>query len=388
MHVAVLFENIGGYHAARLRAAVAACAERKWKFTAIQISDAQGEHPWGAAEMNFPVRTVLARNGGNAALTAAELRESGPLVAALLDDLRPTAVALPGWGFPYSRSALAWCRRNRVPAVLMSESKFDDGKRFWLREFLKARIARKFQAALVGAQSHADYLIRLGMSPEKIFRGYDVVDNAHFARAAGVAREHPDAARARQPMIPASPYFLAVTRLIPRKNIARLLEAFATYRSRVRGPDVWDLAVCGSGAEEPRLRDFLRARELEGCVHFPGFLTYAQMGDWYGLAGAFIHPALQEQWGLVVNEAMASGIPALVSDRCGCFPELVREGVTGFGFDPTDREQITRLMLRCAGGGIDPGAMGRAAVEQMKHFTPQHFADGLIRSVKAAGARA
>src|SRR3989442_10274262 len=146
MHVAVLLENIGGYHAARLRAAHAVCTEKKWTFTAIQISDAQGDHPWGVPTMEFPVETVIPRNGKTGALTAGELRASGPRVAALLDRLRPAAIALPGWGFPYSRAALAWCARNRVAAVLMSESKFDDESRFWLKEFLKARLARKFHA--------------------------------------------------------------------------------------------------------------------------------------------------------------------------------------------------------------------------------------------------
>jgi glycosyltransferase involved in cell wall biosynthesis len=84
---------------------------------------------------------------------------------------------------------------------------------------------------------------------------------------------------------------------------------------------------------------------------------------------------------------MAAGLPVLVSNRCGCYPELVRDKITGVGFDPEQAEQITELMLTCAGGGIDRTAMGRAAAAHMDNFSPQHFADGLIRAIDTAGTR-
>jgi 1,2-diacylglycerol 3-alpha-glucosyltransferase len=59
-----------------------------------------------------------------------------------------------------------------------------------------------------------------------------------------------------------------------------------------------------------------------------------------GLASAFIQASTTEQWGLVVNEAMASGLPVLVSERCGCAPDLVKNGVNGYTFDPYDIKEI------------------------------------------------
>ena len=189
MHVAVVFENIGGYHAARLLATYQMCQERGWQMTAIQITDQQGEHPWGKlSSIGFPVETVL--TSFNPKLSRDEgLRRSGKLLRRLLSALRPDVVAIPGWGFDYARVALHWCRSSGACAVLMSESKRDDEKRAFWKEWLKKRLfVRYFSSAIVGAKSHKNYLTDLGMKDSRIFLGYDVVDNHYFAEAARQAR--------------------------------------------------------------------------------------------------------------------------------------------------------------------------------------------------------
>src|SRR5207244_4064698 len=101
------------------------------------------------------------------------------------------------------------------------------------------------------------------------------------------------------------------------KNLPRLLEAFAGYR-RLAGDAAWELVLLGDGPLRPELVALLKDLELDGHVLLPGFKQYDELPAYYGLAGAFIHASTTEQWGLVVNEAMASGLPVLVSDRCGC----------------------------------------------------------------------
>jgi glycosyltransferase involved in cell wall biosynthesis len=86
-------------------------------------------------------------------------------------------------------------------------------------------------------------------------------------------------------------------------------------------------------------------------VLFPGFRKGKELGTYYGLASCFILPSLQEQWGLVVNEAMAAGLPVLVSQTSGCAPDLVQEGVNGFTFDPTNPMQLAELMEKIAQSG-------------------------------------
>jgi 1,2-diacylglycerol 3-alpha-glucosyltransferase len=391
MHIVVLFESIGNYHATRLQATDAVFQRLGWQLTAIQITDRTKEHPWGGLEHKLPfqIKTLVS------ASTSSNLIDhypDSPAAAALLpktlDELEPDVVAIPGWGFRMSRAALRWSNQHRKVAILMSDSKWDDVRRSWWKEQLKSWLyVRKYDAALVAGQLHRDYLIKLGFPSDRIFLGYDVVDNDYFAQCADVARQDPGNVRRRQPNIPAKPYFLAVTRFIQRKNVSRLVDAYAAYSAQIGKDAAWDLVICGSGVEEPAIRRLIGSYHLNSDIHLPGFLTYQEIGDWYGLAHAFIHPALQEQWGLVVNEACAAGLPILCSQTAGVCPELVQDGCNGFIFDPTNTQDLTRTLV--AIHQLDAASrqeFGQLSQKIVANYSPLAFAEGLMSAVKAATA--
>jgi glycosyltransferase involved in cell wall biosynthesis len=102
------------------------------------------------------------------------------------------------------------------------------------------------------------------------------------------------------------------------------------------------------------------------------------------LAGAFVHASTTEQWGLVVNEAMASGLPVLVSNRCGCAPDLVEEGRNGFLFDPYDVSGLADAMYSMAAERTDRVEMGLASQEIIAQWSPQNFAENLARAAERA----
>jgi glycosyltransferase involved in cell wall biosynthesis len=105
----------------------------------------------------------------------------------------------------------------------------------------------------------------------------------------------------------------------------------------------------------------------------------------YGLADAFVHVSTTEQWGLVVNEAMASGLPVMVSNRCGCVYDLIREEYNGFAFDPYDVEQLARLMLRVAEmEDEERSRMGDASRRIIADWGPDRFARGLKEAIECA----
>jgi glycosyltransferase involved in cell wall biosynthesis len=105
-----------------------------------------------------------------------------------------------------------------------------------------------------------------------------------------------------------------------------------------------------------------------GCVIFAGFRQIVELPAFYAAAGAFIHSALSEPWGLVINEAMASGLPILSSNNVGAAEELVIDGETGYLFDPTDLQAISATMQRIADMPEDRrqqmGESARALVEK------------------------
>jgi glycosyltransferase involved in cell wall biosynthesis len=390
MHLVVLFQNVGGYHAARLRALQDLCHEKDWKLTAVQVTDNAREHEWGSLghANNFDLRTLLpaakpldVERGEGAGAAKQALRN-------FLDSAQPDVVAIPGWGSTVARSAHSWAKSHRALAILMSESKRDDHKRSWWKEQLKSRVCvRRFDAALVGGQLHRDYLIELGFPGDRIFLGYDVVDNEYFAERAASARIDPSAARHRDGRIPVRPFFLAVTRFIERKNVVRLIQAFAAYRRQMEENEAWELAICGSGEEESRIRQAIADLNLQKFVHLPGFVSYEQIGDWYGLASAFVHPASQEQWGLVVNEACSAGLPVLCSRTVGARHDLVRENENGWLFDPESQEEMTRALTTMHRLDLSVRSlMGRSSQIIVAGFTPQRFAIGFLSAIQAASA--
>ena len=160
-------------------------------------------------------------------------------------------------------------------------------------------------------------------------------------------------------------FFLASNRFLPKKNLPGLLRAFAQYRTAA-GADPWDLVLLGDGPLRPDVERLIADIGLAGAVHLPGFKQYPELPAYYGLAGAFVHASTSEQWGLVVNEAMAAGLPVLVSDRCGCAPDLVAEGINGFTFPPEDHVRLAGLMSEVA---AQPDRRGNGSSEPGPHCT-------------------
>ena len=386
MHIVVIFYNIGGYHAARLRAVSLACQEKGWKLSAVQITDKTSEHPWGDVEreITFPVKTLLPiATTPKSTPRTQESRLPASLLPSCLDELQPNIVAIPGWGFRISRTALSWCKNHGVPTILMSDSKWDDQQRQWWKELIKSWLyVKKYDTAIVAGKLHRDYLVQLGFPSDRIFFGYDVVDNDYFAIQAEAARLDVEKARQRQPAVPTKPYFIAVTRLVKRKNVYRLVEAFAAYRQQIGDAHAWDLVICGSGEEELAIRNLILEKQLQYSVHLPGFIPYQAIGDWYGLANAFVHPALQEQWGLVLNEACAAGLPILSSCTVGASYELVADGKNGLLFTPENTQDITRALLTLH--QIDSNSrnkMGELSKNIVANYSPKNFAESIFQAI-------
>ncbi|HZZ86329.1 MAG TPA: glycosyltransferase [Anaeromyxobacteraceae bacterium] len=296
---------------------------------------------------------------------------------AALDRENPVAVGVNGWGFPEARAALGWCRGRGRIAVLMSDSQETDAPRHPLKELVKRWIVAQCDSALVAGRSHAAYLQKLGMPKERIALGYDVVDNDHFARGAEQARTDVGA-RGRLGL--PERYFLASARFVEKKNLAGLLHAYAHYR-HLSGGEAWDLVLLGDGPLRRQLGTLQAELGVAASVRFAGFKQYPELPAYYGLASAFVLASTSEPWGLVVNEAMAAGLPVLVSERCGA-AELVRDGENGWRFDPRDPEHLGALMLRLTRLGGELDAFGRASRRIVADYGPDRFARGFLEAVE------
>ena len=373
--VAVVFHHIGPYHHARLNVA----ADRL-SVTGFEWS-AKAYEPWGTADSPPRYRKVsLFSEATDQYPEKAQLRRA---FWSALEQANPDVVAVNGWNNFGSLVAADCCVRRRIPMVVMSESAQRDEPRTWWKEMIKRRIVALYSAALVGGQRHIEYLVELGMPIERIFTGYDVVENNYFCQRALEIRNSKSEIR-NMYGLPEN-YFLASARFVEKKNLLTLIRAYATYRqkSEANGYPPWDVVLLGDGPLREALNSQLSTLKLHRHMHLPGFKQYDELPIYYALANAFVHASTTEQWGLVVNEAIASGLPVIVSNRCGCVPELVQGN--GFTFEPTDEHELASRLSQMASLLDDERrSLGDASHRIAANFAPEYFGEGLEQAAKLA----
>jgi 1,2-diacylglycerol 3-alpha-glucosyltransferase len=383
--VAVVFHHIGPYHHARLNAA----ADR---LSVIGIEwSAKGYDAWGAADSPARYKKIsLFPEATDHCPGNVELRRA---FWSALEQAKPDVMAINGWNNFGSLIAANCCVRRGIPMVVMSESSRQDEPRTWWKEAIKRRIVGLYSAALVGGQRHVEYLVELGMPRDRVFTGYDVVDNDYFGRRTAEIRNSKFEIRSKRDL--PENYFLASGRFIEKKNLSTLIEAYAEYRRRsnalakaTAGKEIatnvpWDLVILGDGPLREALNSQLSTFNLNEHVHLPSFKPYDELPVYYALANAFVHASTIEQWGLVVNEAIASGLPVIISNRCGCAPELVNGN--GFTFDPTKVYDLTARLSEMASLSYQERKhLGDTSYRIAANFSPERFGGGLDQASELA----
>ncbi len=391
--LAIQFARLGPYHLARIDAAANALKGLDWKVVALETAGSDSTYAWDeeTEQQSWERRTIFP----NETWESIPPRRVKFGMTDGLNQIQPNAVAISGWGSPDARACLAWCKRHGAKAIVMSETRQADGNRAWWKEQIKKRLVSQFDAGLVGALSHRDYLVKLGLSPEAIQLGYNVVDNHYFTIEANRFRRENTSLMLR-------PYFLALNRFIERKNLDRLVSAYAeTTRntdSKLKG---WDLCLLGDGPLMSQLKIQAAAAGLnvaevapwetvqedqgETTVFFPGFRQIEELPHFYAHASCFVHPAIEEPWGLVINEAMACGLPILSSANVGAAEELVDDGVNGWTFNASDSGQIAEAMNRIAALEFEQiSALGQASLRILEERCPtEAFGEGLWSAISS-----
>ncbi len=371
----LMWINFGPYHLARLSALLDVA-----DVTAIEFASVQTESGWRTHRASLPgVITALSDK-------PYESQPKGQMCMAVwkkLSKTMPRVVLVPGYSEPAAIAAALWCLAHRVPAVLMSDSTGADRQRQRWREWLKSCMVRiLFQYASVAGKRSREYIGHLGIPGVRTYRYYDVVDNEYFAAGTDELRRTQTAARYHLPQN----FFLFVGRLIWEKNVRGLIDSYAAYRAA--GGD-WELVIIGDGPLREELRAAAEKCGQDTSVHFAGFKGWNELLPYLAFAGCLIAPSAKDTWGLVVNEAMASGLPVLVSKNCGCSEDLVAEGENGFVFDPNDHGRLAALMEEMAScGDAVRSRRGMRSREIVSEYSPQAFACEVKRIVDLEAAKA
>ena len=378
-HLAVQWPRFGPYHVARLGATHDLLARHGIRLTGLETASADAAYAWDTRVEQAPWQHVCAFPGRDYRALAPREMEKG--VWALLDRLDPDAVAIHTYSLPDSRACLRWCRRRGRGAILMWDSRYEDAPRRAWWEGLKRRMVAPYDAALASGTDAVRYLEKLGMPAHRISTGYDVVDNAFFATRAEAVRRQPEAWRHLPGLDAPEPFFLSVSRFLALKNLDGLLRAYAAYRAAT--PHPWRLVLAGDGPTRPALEALIERERIEG-VTLTGFMQMDSLPAYYALAAALVHPAHKDTWGLVVNEAMAAGLPVAVSRETGCVADLVEEGRNGYLFASTDESALAAVLARLHAHADALPRMGAASRETIACWGLDRFATGMLAAVRQA----
>ncbi|MDP3620182.1 MAG: glycosyltransferase family 4 protein [Ramlibacter sp.] len=240
------------------------------------------------------------------------------------------AFLVMGWHLKSFWQAVRQCRRQGVPVMVRGDSQLASPRsrvKRAVKAVLYPWVIRQFDACLYVGQRNRAYLEHYGAQEHRLFFSPHCVDTEAFAAAA--AKADRGAVRAGWRLSEHDQAVLFAGKLVARKRPADLVQAVAQLRSEGRSVViVW----AGDGPERNAL-DFL-AKSLHVPTVFLGFCNQTELPAIYRSADVLALPSDgSETWGLVVNEAMACGTPCVVSDACGCAPDMI-PGKAGSGIFP------------------------------------------------------
>jgi glycosyltransferase involved in cell wall biosynthesis len=291
----------------------------------------------------------------------------------VLNKVSPLAIICGGYNYPASWEALLWARRHKTAFVLWSESNVRDTRAGRpLVEWLKVYFLKHCDGFVVPGKASFEYLKSLGASDASILTAPNAVDNALFAAAAENARGN--AIEFREKLRLPSRFILFVGRLVREKGIFDLLEAYAKLDSSLRS-DV-GLVFAGDGICRGELAE--RAKRISpGTVCFPGFAQREDLAAIYALAETLVLPTHSDPWGLVVNEAMACGLPIIVTSVAGCSADLVEDGWNGYVVPPLDPEKLGVAIDSVVRQPELRRQMSARCLERIQNYSPEACAHGL-----------
>jgi glycosyltransferase involved in cell wall biosynthesis len=279
-------------------------------------------------------------------------------------------IVLPGYHRPEYWAMLAACIVTRKRRAVFCDSTANDQPRRLITSVPKRIFFSLCDGYFGFGERSREYLMSLGAKRERIFIPCQAAAMPRSFSRERALDERVAHRRGRDPV------FLYVGRLSEEKGVGTLLDAFAQVRKTLPRAT---LRIVGTGPMHDALQSAVDALGVRDAVHFTGALQDEPLSTEYFGASCLVLPSYSEPWGLVVNEALSHGCPAVVSDRCGCVPELVIDGETGYAYAGGDVEALADALLTASERFADVERTARHCMERIACFDPRVAASNIAR---------
>ena len=283
----------------------------------------------------------------------------------------PALLIVPGFSLASTKVCFLGKVRH-IPYLIWSGTikRFGAEDSTW-RVWQKKAVVRGASGAIVYGHRARQYLIDLGLPAEKVFVGVNTVDTAYYAQCRQSSQ------RSASSTGPKS--LLYVGHLTSGKRVDLILSAVAHLSSRRTD---FVLRIVGTGSEERRLRAMVADLGIAKFVTFEGFRQKAEVLAYLAGANCFLFPSEYDIWGLVLNEAMAAGLPCIASMHAGATDDLIKDGESGFVVDFNDSRRVSDLLNWILDRPDEAKRIGeRASAFVSKHATIRRSASGFMRAI-------
>lgn len=330
MKVAIIHTDFRIYWPARLRALNNFLKERGISMEVIEIAGAGSPYAFADKEDNnglmwhilFPERRMEELQPGN-------IKE---VLYDKLSQINPDVLIAGAIAFPSGALSVSWAMKNKKRVICFDDAKMEAVKRSGMVNWIKKNIYNGVYAMLYPSPDWVDTGCFWGFKQEQMFYGIDVVDNEFW-------QDYSDGG-----VLWKKRYFLTVGRQVPKKNFLHTVISYKVYHDRF-GTRALPLLMVGDGPEHGLIERYVKDNNLLESVTLLPFKSQKELRHIYHGAEALILSSnYEETWGLVINEAMACGVPVIASDQCGATHTLIRDGVNGYSFSLIEQDSLTKRM--------------------------------------------
>ena len=291
-----------------------------------------------------------------------------------IKQFKPDVVNLTGYYDVASWSVLFYCKLNGIKTILSNESTANDHARNGIKEFIKGLIIKQFDGYFNFGTLSENYIISLGINSQRMLVKRNCVDNKALKEI--YLKHIPNRTQNQEALNIAPNNFIFVGRLIDYKNLFLFIEAF--HAAQLNSNEKWGVIILGDGELKSDLQHHVSENNIQN-INFQNGVSWQQVPEYLALSNVLVLPSYSEPWGLVVNEAMACGLPVIVSEKCGCAIDLVKNGENGFTFEPNNSELLIDILLKFMNKEVNSVKMGMISEQIITDYSPQNVASEMYR---------
>ncbi len=277
-------------------------------------------------------------------------------------------------------ATMIYAKTRGIKIILDSESNEISRKRIWWKETLKKAFFNSVDGFLCLGTGAVDYLLKLGVQPEKILTNRNIgIANDKVRKL--FQKAYLQRIGAKNALGLPKYNFIFTGRFVKIKNLELLINAFAEVCTKDEKAKDWGLILSGDGTEKGILKRLVADKKIERIFFLPS-CEWHEVPARYALADVAVLPSLFEPFGFLVNEALVYGMPVIVSERCGSAIDLVKIGGNGFIFNPNFQEDLEDKLLKIINLSDQFEVMGAKGKEMIEYFSPENILADIIGAFK------